>query len=226
MAEYSKDIFDLVRHGDLDALNDALTSAPELAESVNAEGASLLSFAIYSGHPELAKAIRKRRTSMSPFEAIICRGGTQPIREALDAGWDPNSRAPDGFTALALACFFNNGGAVELLLPLVRDINARAENPQQVAAIHAAAAARSNDAVESLLRAGADPNLPQQGGFRPLHTAAQNGDLVMTGLLLLAGANPALPADNGKFAADFAREAGHVWLAERLEAFNTGREGL
>jgi ankyrin repeat protein len=72
--------------------------------------------------------------------------------------------------------------------------------------------------VEKLLRAGADPNLPQQDGFLPIHVSAQHGDAVITGLLLLFGAWPALTNAKGQTAIDHARAGGHDWLAGKLQA--------
>jgi len=114
--------------------------------------------------------------------------------------------------------FFRRPEIFDLLLPLTHEINACARNGQQVAALHAAAAVRDVAAVEKLLRAGADPDLPQQQGFVALHTAAMHGDAAMSGLLRLFDATPELRDANGKTAADHARDKGHEWLAERIEA--------
>jgi ankyrin repeat protein len=215
MAVSEADIVEIVRHGDIAALGEALAQEPRLAEASAPGGASLLSFAIYSGQPAAAQLIRKARGAITPYEAITI-GEMDSLRAALEDGWNPNALAPDGFSPLALAAFFDNGAAFELLLPLTDNVNLRAENPQRVAAIHAAAAARNLGAIENLLRAGADPNLPQQAGYRPLHTAAQNGDAAMVGLLLLFGADPALSNDAGHTPRHSALAGGHEWLAQRL----------
>jgi ankyrin repeat protein len=64
----------------------------------------------------------------------------------------------------------------------------------QTAAIHAAAASEAKDEatryelVKLTLEHGADPNLPQGGGFRAIDAARLNGDQRIEQLLLEHGA--------------------------------------
>jgi uncharacterized protein len=211
------DLFALVQAGDLAALSAALAANPHSAMARDGSGTSLLSFAVYAGKPDAVALIRGHRTQLDAHEAIIV-GDMAALEQALAEGFDGNARAPDGFTPLALAAFFRNRPAFDRLLPLTQDINAAAENPQRVAAIHAATAVRDSDMVAALLKAGADPNQVQADGFTPLQAAAQHGDAVIAGLLLLFGADPAIRNGKGMTAADHAREGGHAWLAERIEA--------
>ena len=60
-----------------------------------------------------------------------------------------------------------------------------------------------------LLEHGADPNIREQGGFTPLHAAAQNGDEQMIRTLLFGGADLTIAGNDGKTALDLAMEAGH-----------------
>ncbi|MDR3472558.1 MAG: ankyrin repeat domain-containing protein [Devosia sp.] len=209
-------LFDLVGSKDNAALGEAIGRDPLAAAARNAEGASLLAFAAYVGNAEAVTAIRAALPRIDAYEAIII-GDVERLKAAIEEGWDGNGLSPDGFTPLALAAFFSRKEGFDLLLPVTRDVNQRASNAQQVAALHAAAAVRAVPAVEKLLRAGADPNLTQQQGFVALHTAAIHGDALMAGLLLLFGADPARRDAGGKSAADHARAGGHDWLAERLE---------
>ena len=210
-------LFDLLAQGRLHELRDALTLDPAAVWNRNAAGASLLSQAAYAGNFEAIAVIRAALTRLDPYESIIL-GDVDGVRAALETDWDVNALAPDGFSALGLAAFFKRPEIFDLLLPLTGDVNQRAANPQQVAALHAATAVREAGMVEKLLRAGADPDLPQADGFLPIHVAAQHGDAVITGLLLLFGASPTLPNAKGKSAIDHARDGGHDWLAERLAA--------
>lgn len=211
------DVFDLVANGKIDELTATLSGDPGLATTRHATGASLLAWAYYVGKPDVAPAIRTHLTDLGPHDAII-HGEATAVQRALEAGWDGNELAPDGFTPLGLAAFFDRMPVFELLLPVTRDVNEQARNPQKVAAIHAATATGNARMVEALLRAGANPDLAQADGFTPLHSAAHNGNAAIAGLLLLFGADPRLQSDSGHDAAELARSAGHGWLADRLEA--------
>lgn len=209
------DLFEMVSVKAQSDLVAALEAAPARA-LLSKNGASLLSFAVYNGNAEAVTAIRAVLPELTPYEAILV-GDIETVRRAIANGWDANALSPDGFSTLGLAAFFHRTEIFDLLLPLTSNVNQRAENEQQVAALHAATAVRNAVAVEKLLRAGADPNLPQQQGFRAIHVSAQHGDAMITGLLLLFGASVTLPGDDGKTAIDHARQAGHEWMAKLLE---------
>ncbi len=125
------------------------------------------------------------------FEAAAF-GRTDRLRELLDE--DPtlaNAFGDDGFHPLGLASFFGHVDAARLLLDRGADVNALSTNENvQTAAIHAAAAAQGKDEatryelVKLALEYGADPNLPQGGGFRAIDAARQNGDSRVEQLLI------------------------------------------
>nr|XP_046243309.1 ARF GTPase-activating protein GIT2a isoform X4 [Scatophagus argus] len=68
-----------------------------------------------------------------------------------------------------------------------------------------------------LLSLGAQANFfhPEKGNT-PLHVAAKAGQVSQAELLTVYGADPGAPDSNGKTPIDFAREAGHHELADRL----------
>jgi len=211
------DAFELVARGDVAGLKSALAREPGLTRVRHAGGASLLAWAAYLGQPEAVEAVRAALPGLDPFEAIIV-GDEAALNAALGDGWDGNALSPDGFAPLALAAFFENEAAFELLLPITEDVSRQAENPQRVAALHAATARRNIAMVEKLLRAGAEPDQAQADGFTPLHVAAQHGDAAIAALLVLFGADMRKTNARGMDAAAHARAGGHEWLAVRLEA--------
>jgi ankyrin repeat protein len=152
--------------------------------------------AIYRGDREEAERLAAGR-ELDVFEASAL-GRTDRLRELLDA--DPslvNAYGDDGFHPVGLASFFGHVDAARLLYERGADANQIARNEHiQTAAIHAAAAAGDMgqdeatryELVKLALEHGADPNLPQGGGFRAIDAARQNGDARIEQLLLEHGA--------------------------------------
>jgi uncharacterized protein len=151
--------------------------------------------ALYRGQTDRVEELLARDPALDVFEAAAF-GRTDRLRELLD---DDNERAnafgDDGFHPLGLACFFGHVDAARLLLDCGADANALSRNEHvQTAAIHAAAAAEGKDEstryelVKLALEHGADPNLPQGGGFRAIDAARQNGDARVEQLLVEHGA--------------------------------------
>jgi ankyrin repeat protein len=152
--------------------------------------------AVYRGDREEAERLAAGR-ELDVFEASAL-GRTDRLRELLDA--DPslvNAYGDDGFHPVGLASFFGHVDAARLLYERGADANQIARNEHiQTAAIHAAAAAGDTgqdeatryELVKLALEHGADPNLPQGGGFRAIDAARQNGDERIEQLLLEHGA--------------------------------------
>ena len=150
--------------------------------------------ALYRGDRDEAERLAADR-ELTDFEAAAV-GRTDRVRQLLDQDPDlANAFGDDGFHPLGLACFFGHVDAARLLLERDADVNALSRNEHiQTAAIHAAAASEGKDEstryelVELALDHGADPNLPQGGGFRAIDAARQNGDKRVERLLLERGA--------------------------------------
>ena len=151
--------------------------------------------ALYRGQTDRVEELLARDPALDVFEAAAF-GRTDRLRELLD---EDNERANAfgdyGFHPLGLACFFGHVDAARLLLERGADVNALSRNEHvQTAAIHAAAAAEGKDEstryelVKLALEHGADPSLPQGGGFRAIDAARQNGDARVEQLLVEHGA--------------------------------------
>jgi ankyrin repeat protein len=151
--------------------------------------------ALYRGDRERADELLAADPELDVFEAAAL-GRTDRLRALLEE--DPsraNAFGADGFHPLGLACFFGHVDAARLLLERGADVNALSRNDRiQTAAIHAAAASETKDEatryelVKLALEHGADPNLPQGGGFRAIDAARLNGDQRIEQLLLDHGA--------------------------------------
>jgi uncharacterized protein len=151
--------------------------------------------AVYRGDRKRVDELLATEPPLDVFEAAAF-GRTERLRELLDEDVSrANAFGPDGFHPLGLACFFGHVDAARLLLERGADVNALSRNDRiQTAAIHAAAASEAKDEatryelVKLALEHGADPNLPQCGGFRAIDAARQNGDGRVEQLLLEHGA--------------------------------------
>ena len=152
--------------------------------------------ALYRGEEVRARELAQS-AELDVFEAAAL-GETTRVGELLDE--DPtraNAFGEDGFHPLGLACFFGHVDAARALLEHGAEVDALSKNEHiQTAAIHAAAASGETGADETtryelvklVLDHGADPNLPQGGGFRAIDAARQHGDERVERLLKERGA--------------------------------------
>jgi ankyrin repeat protein len=154
--------------------------------------------ALYQGNRARAEALLAENPELTIFEAAAV-GRTERVRELLHE--DPslaNAFGDDGFHPLGLTCFFGHLDTARVLLEQGAEVDALSRNDRiQTAAIHAAAASNEEgtdeatryDLVTLVLDHGADPNLPQGGGFRAIDAARQNGDAKVEQLLRERGAD-------------------------------------
>jgi ankyrin repeat protein len=153
--------------------------------------------ALYRGDHARADELLAENPGLTIFEAAAA-GRTERVRALLRE--DPslaNAFGDDGFHPLGLACFFGHVETARMLLENGADVNALSRNERiQTAPIHAAAASNEEGTAEAtryelvklVLDHGADPNLPQGGGFRAIDAARQNGDSTVEQLLRERGA--------------------------------------
>ena len=125
------------------------------------------------------------------FAASHSAGDTQRMEELLTGNRSLVSAvSTDGWTPLHLAGIFSGkGDAARLLLNKGASATARSTNQMANTPLHAAAAGKHADLVKLLIEHGANANARQHGGWAPLHSAAQNGDLESAHALINAGAD-------------------------------------
>ena len=97
-------------------------------------------------------------------------------------------------------------------------MNACSTNALRNMALHAAAAGRAQAVAKLLLDAGANVNARQHGGWTPLHSVAQNGDVEFARVLTEAGADVNVRADNQQRPLDLALTQGHQAMVDFLES--------
>jgi ankyrin repeat protein len=111
-------------------------------------------------------------------------------RALIDEGADANTRSiPDGLTPLHTAAERGYRDIVELLIAGSADVNGRSDAGLTPLAQSAVAGAAGDTAVATLLAsAGADPDIADADGRRPLHHAALNGHAMLVRRIARAGA--------------------------------------
>jgi ankyrin repeat protein len=161
--------------------------------------------ALYEGDLDTAVALLPPDGELTVFEAAAF-GRVDRLREVLTA--DPRlatALSDDGFSALHLAIFGRQEGAVRVLIEHGADLNQLSTGAiAQVPPLGTAAFVRSVPLARVLLDAGADVNGQGAEGFTALHAAAHNGDVELTRELLARGADPALEDSRGRTPADLA----------------------
>jgi hypothetical protein len=168
------------------------------------------------------------------------------VRQLLEAGFDPNSVNPQGLVGLFLAMREQSFKVAALLVahPAIRidAVSPADETPLMMACLkghrdwarrllgagatlnrpgwtplHYAASGPDAALVGDLLERGADVNAGSPNRSTPLMMAARYGAEAAADLLLLKGADARARNERGLTAADFARTAGRVALALRIE---------
>lgn len=146
-------------------------------------------------------------------------GETARVISLLKAGVNVDAADQEGHTALMFASF---NGHSEIVLALIgekalvdrRDLLGRT-------ALLYAATGPFPETVKILLEKGAQPNnVDSEEHFSPLMHAAAEGHLEVVKILLEYGADPTLTDVDNDNAESFARQAGHVQVAEFLHSLD------
>jgi len=144
-------------------------------------------------------------------------GDLNSVEKALESGANVNGVDEDGRTALMFAAFDGHSEIVLTLLEAEAGIDRR--DLMGRTALLYAATGPFPETVRILLDKGAEPNVVDSDEhFSPLMHAAAEGNLDVVKILLEWKADPTLKDVDGDNAASFARQNGHLEVANYLDA--------
>ncbi len=220
--ENMETFFAAVKAGDVPRATALLDAEPALADARDATGLTAVMIATYHGWRDLTARLAEHRSALDIFEAAAL-GARDHASALLDV--DPalvDAHAADGHSPLGLACFFGHPATAALLLERGAEVERASRGTIRVRPVHAAAAGSDPEAAREIVRLliahGADVNIPQDGGWTPLHQAASAGNLPLVELLLDAGADLHARAADGSTPLDTAAERSHDAVVVLLRA--------
>ena len=144
-------------------------------------------------------------------------GDLNAVEKALESGANVNGVDEDGRTAIMFAAFNGHSDIVLTLLEAEAGIDRR--DLMGRTALLYAATGPFPETVRILLDKGAEANVVDSDEhFSPLMHAAAEGNLDVVKILLKGGADPTLQDVDGDDAASFARQGGHLEVANYLDA--------
>lgn len=206
-----------IQQRDLEAAKAALERDASQATDAIPGGLSPLMFALYNGALEIAQLLKAFRP-LDVFEAAAMNDARRVAELVAAQPALTTEYSPDGWTPMHLAAFLGSREALFVLLGLGAPMEAISQNPMSNTPMHAAIAGPAGESLAPLLIGfGADVKYVGGSGVSALHLAASRGFDGLCKLLLSRGADRAGLTEDGKTAAEIARERGHLNTAAILD---------
>ncbi|CAA3001644.1 ankyrin repeat and kinase domain-containing 1-like [Olea europaea subsp. europaea] len=216
----------LVTKGYMDEIREVLEKSDpgwKAADSVDADGQSLLHLAIAQSRPDLVQLLLEfgpdieahSRSGCSPLEAAAASNEGLIVELLLAHKATPERSESSTWGPIHLSA--GNGHTEVLKHLLLKGANVNALTKDGNTALHLAVEERRRDCARLLLANGASTNIRNAtDGETPLHIASGLGDEQMVKILIHKGANKDIRSKHGKTAYDVAAENGHTRLFDAL----------
>ncbi len=165
----------------------------------------------------VAEAEAGRPSAEEELRQASLQGDEMKVQELLEAGINVNALDQEGHTSLMFAAFNGHSGIVSALIDGGAVVDRR--DLQGQTALLYASTGPFPETVKILLDQGAKPNvIDSHERFSPLMHAAAAGNIAIVRLLVEYGADPNLTDVDGDDAETFARQAGHVEVADFIKS--------
>jgi len=212
-------LFDLVKNGDVEAVEQLLKSRIDVNID-EPDGATALHWAAYLDDLEMVQSLVRSGADVNaandygvtPLTLACGNASDAVVRFLLGTGADPNSLVWSGETVLMTCARTGAYDAVNTLLQAGASVNS-VEPEEHQTALMWAVSERHFGVARELVSWGATVDARSKRGFTPLLFAAREGDIESARLLLAAGANPNDSAFDGTSALVVATVRGHTTLA-------------
>lgn len=206
-----------IQNRDLAAAKAALERDATQATDALPGGLTPLLFALYHGARDIAELLRGFREP-DLYEAVALNDARLVAGLVLAEPERLTRHSVDGWTPLHLAAFFGSRESLLVLLGLGAPLDALSQNPMQNTPMHAALAGAAGESLAPLLIGfGADVHHVGGSGVTALHLAASRGFEGLCKLLLARSVDRSARTEDGKTAAELARDRGHLATAALLE---------
>jgi len=220
----------------------------EATEKYHVEGRTALLIAVERGHEQVVKLLCENEASTSvqfipqrmwkgvhgvvsfspssqkgptPVQWAAHHGHASVLKVLLNAGADKDFANNMAATALFLAVQSGHASIVQMLCEAGADVN-KGEPGSQATPLYGAAQDNREEAMKTLLAAGANTEACKVDGWTPLHVASKKGHVGLVRLLLGAGA--ALEANSATGATPLHIAAAHGQAAVATVLLEAGAD--
>jgi uncharacterized protein len=229
-AHTSEELFTAIRAADSDTVDSILADDPTLASAHTPKGASAILVATFMLNPDqetfvkpsnnaVLRALLRTRPPLDVFDAAVAGDATH-LAALLSASPELArvTHPAAGSTPLHLAAFADHTDAIEVLLAKGATLDAVTKNSFHNTPLVVAMLGDALNAATLLIAKGADVEVPEEGGFRALHIAAESGDARLVKLLLDHRAQIDAKSDDGTTPLGVAVKKGRDAIATLLRS--------